>query len=346
MTGVSGRRPSEPTRNLRELFEGVPHTAAPLPGLATAAAEPSTLVVVGSGPWDAVGDLDVKRLLLLAARRGWAGLYFAPTLGTVEVTTAPNPPVGDADLFSRIAGAWAAAHSVRWQALSLGTAPPDLMVAGVRRSRPGSIIEFLQARVPRAVALADGDGPWHHRSCLENGCLWDAGQLTAVLQASPHRDVPLSVPDGLDRTGRPVVPVLVDNTAEDHALVKALAAVGGVYWRVLGGRYASLPPAPLLLGELPTWRAVVVPPYRGALDHPWVQWWQQDLADWGIPVIGQVDGRASAVRTLPAESPRDVARAVASVTLRPLRAPPDEPTPITAAWAQMASRGGKACRST
>lgn len=321
------------------------HNAASLPGIATAAPEPSTLIVVGSGPWDAVGDLDVKRLLLLAARRGWAGLYFAPTLGTVEVTAAPNPPVGDADLFSRIAGAWAAAHSVRWQGLSLGTAPPDLVVAGARRSRPGSIIEFLQGRVPRAVALADGDGPWHHRRCLENGCLWDAGQLAALLQASPHRDVPLSVPDSLDRTGRPVVPVLVENTPEDQAFVKALATVGGVYWRVLGGRYASLPPAPLLLGELPTWRAVVVPPHRDALEHPWVRLWHEDLADWSIPVIGKVDGGPSSVRTLPAETLRDVARAVASLTLTPLRAPPEEPAAATAAWVQLASRGGKACRT-
>ncbi len=324
----------------------MPQNAAPLPGIATRADEPSTFIVVGSSAWDAVGDLDVKRLLLLAARRGWAGLYFAPTMGTVEVTATPNPPVGDADLFSRIAGAWAAAHSVRWQALSLGTAPPDLIVGGQRRSRPGSIIEFLKGRVPHAVALADGDGPWHHRSCLHNGCLWDAGQLPAVLAASRHRDVPLSVPDGLDRSGRPVVPVLVENTPEDQAFVKALAAVGGVYWRVLGGRAASLPPAPLLLGELPTWRAVVVPPHRRALEHPWVQWWQHDLADWGIPVIGQVDGRASAVPALPAETARDAARAVASATLRPLRPPPDEPAPITAAWALLAAQGGKPCRTT
>ena len=304
------------------------------------------LIVVGSGPWDAVADLDVKRLLLLAARRGWAGLYFAPTAGTVEVTIPPNPPASDADLFSRIAGPWAAAHSVRWQALSLGTAPPDLMVAGARRSRPGSVIEFLRGRVPQAVALADGDGPWHHRQCLDNGCLWDAGQLAALLQVSPHRELPLSVPDGLDRSGRPVVPVLVENTPEDQAFVKVLAAVGGVYWRALGGRYASLPPAPLLLGELPTWRAVVVPPHRDALGHPWVQWWQDDLADWGIPVIGRVDGRASAMPVLPAETPRDVARAVASATLRPLRRRPDEPAAATAAWARLASQGGKACRSS
>ncbi len=304
------------------------------------------LIVVGSGPWDAVADLDVKRLLLLAARRGWAGLYFAPTEGTVEVTIPPHPPVSDADLFSRIAGPWAAAHSVRWQALSLGTAPPDLMVTGTRRSRPGAVIEFLRGRVPQAVALADGDGPWHHRQCLNNGCLWDAGQLAALLQASPHRDLPLSVPDGLDRSGRPVVPVLVEHTPEDQAFVKALMAVGGVHWRALGGRYASLPPAPLLLGELPTWRAVVVPPHRDALGHPWVQWWQDDLADWGIPVIGRVDGRAAAIPALPAETPRDVVRAVASATMRPLRRRPDEPAATTAAWARLASQGGKACRSS
>ncbi len=321
-------------------------TAAALPGLDTALARHlSTLVVVGRGPWDAAADLDVKRLGLLAARRGWASLYFAPTPAAIEVSPAPSPPVSDATLFARIAGPWAAAHSVRWQGLALGTAPPDLIVEGVQRSRPGAIIEFLQGRVPTAVALADGDGPWHHRECLDSGCLWEAGQLAALIQDARHRDVPLSVPDGLDRTGRPIVPVLVSGSPEDQAFVKALASVGGVYWRVLGGRHATLPPAPLLLGELPTWQAVVVPPHRPALDHPWVQAWLADLADWGIPLVGHVGPTSAPLRTLAAKTARDVARAVASLTLTPMRAPQDESPATADAWAQLAIRGAKTCRT-
>lgn len=320
-------------------------TAAPLPGLDDALARHlSTLIVVGGGPWDAAADLDLKRLGLLAARRGWASLYFAPTAGTLEVAPTPGPPVSDATLFARIAGPWAASHSVRWQGVALGTAPPDLLVGGVQRSRPGSIIEFLQGRVPTAVALADGDGPWHHRQCLENGCLWEAGQLSELIRVARHRDVPLSVPEGLDRTGRPIVPVLVSGTPEDQAFLKALAGVGGVYWRALGGRYGTLPPAPVLLGELPTWQAVAVPPHRPALEHPWVKAWQADLADWGIPVVGQVEP-AAPLRTLAAKTPREVGRAVASLTLTPMREPVGESPAATAAWAHLAAQGGKPCRS-
>jgi len=331
-----------------------PTVPDPLPSEPPLSAEPTkfptppdpTLVICAASHWEAAGDLDIKRILLAAARRGWASLYFARTRDTVTIDPTPSS-VDDATLFGRITPTWLGTHTRSWQGIVVGTSPPDLVMNGVTRSYPGAPIAFFAQRVSRVVGISDGPGPAHQVECLRDGCIWEPGLLAQLLHASAHRDVPLPAPDGLDASGRPAVAVLEDSTPEDAAFVKALLAIRTVAWRPLGGRYASLPPAPLLLGELPTWRGVVVPPSRPLATHPWIRQWQHDLSDWRIPLIGNRDGLAPWVRSLAGSTLREVRRAVASVTLTNLRRGPlrwEEPQWVTDAWRQLAERGGEPCR--
>lgn len=341
--GTSIGQPAEPAAVPDPLSSPPPATREPI---GPAPAPAPTFVVSGASAWEATRDLDIKRILLWAARRGWPSLYFARTAGTVTINPTPTA-VDDATLFGRITPTWLGSHAWPWQGIVVGSSPPDLVMSGVTRSYPGAPIAFFTPRVSRVVGLSDGPGPAHQMECLRDGCIWEPGLLAKLLFASPHRDVPLAPPDGLDTTGRPAVAVLVDSSPEDTAFVKALMAIRTVAWRVLGGRYASVPPAPLLLGELPTWRAVVVPPSRPLATHPWVLQWQYDLAAWRIPVIGTGDGPLPLVRSLSASTVRDVTRAVASVTLTHVRRGPlsrDEAPWVTDAWNQLAERGGAPCQ--
>jgi hypothetical protein len=303
-------------------------------------------VVAGDSSWEASEDLDVKRLLLLAARRGWAVLYFGRTVGSVPVDSAAAN-LDDDTLYGRITPQWAIQHADRWQGITVGHSPPDLVVAGTTRSRPGAMIDFLRIRTPNLIGLTGSVGPGHRIACVRDGCIWEAGELEALLQAAHSRDVPLPVPPGIDRSGRPVVPVLVDHSDEDAAFVKALGAAPGVIWRAFGGRFQSLPPALQLLGDLPLWRGVVVPPPRPLASSVRLAEWCADLADWRIPLIGNPEGLAGDWRVLPAASVRDVRRAVASLVLTPMRThtpPKDEPPWMTQAWERLAARGGASCR--